>query len=158
LAGSATTVAYAYTKKRLFGDEDRIFDASPFLPKELPRHNFVHAAALMRREAFNRVGGYNTRFALGREDHELWVRMLDCGLTGVFVPKPLLRYRRHGKTRGQLSPIALEELSWRLRLTFPRLYWRELIRHPATAVRWLVRLRRELDRPHAQANLNPGGA
>jgi len=143
------TVAYAYTQMRLFGDENGIFESGPFSRRRAREGNLVHASALMRREAFDLAGGYDPRFALGHEDHELWVRMLDRGLTGVFVAEPLLRYRRHSGARNILSDLQLEELDWRVRLMYPRLYWRVYLRRPIRALKWRARLKPTLARPLA---------
>jgi glycosyltransferase involved in cell wall biosynthesis len=151
LDGAGARVAYAYTQMRLFGDENWVFEAIPFHRNTLLERNYIHASALIRRAAFDEVGGFNARFALGHEDHELWVRMVHYGYTGVYVPAPLLRYRRHGRTRDRVAKERLEEITWRLHLTYPRFYWREYVRHPLSAARWYRRLGAEIGRPEPWA-------
>jgi glycosyltransferase involved in cell wall biosynthesis len=142
LCASPPRVAYAYTKMRLFGLESGIFEANPFDRRLLLELNYVHASALMRRRAFDEIGGWSTAWSIGYEDHELWVRMLSRGYEGVFVPEPLLRYRRHGPSRNELSPEQLDKLHWKLILSQPRLYWRKLARHPLRAA-WSALTERE---------------
>jgi glycosyltransferase involved in cell wall biosynthesis len=147
LASAPRRVAYAYTHMRMFGTEERIFEAHPFSAQRLIAGNFIHVSALMRRDVFLAIGGYNPRFALGWEDYELWVRMLDRGYTGVLVPEPLLHYRQHGQNRNRLSEQQLDELRWRIRLSYPRSSVSQILRHPVAAARWALRLRGRLGQP-----------
>jgi GT2 family glycosyltransferase len=127
-------VAYAYTAMRLFGLEDRIDHAKAFSPKALIRGPFVNASAIMRTPVFREAGGFDPTWTMGYEDHEFWVRLLHRGFHGAWVPQPLLRYRKHGLSRNTLDAEQLNALRWRLRVTYPRLFWGKLVRHP---FRWL---------------------
>jgi glycosyltransferase involved in cell wall biosynthesis len=63
----------------------------------LYRHN-IGSAALIRREMFEDVGGYDAAFA-GYEDWDFWLQALERGWRGQRVEKVTLLYRRHGSTR-----------------------------------------------------------
>jgi glycosyltransferase involved in cell wall biosynthesis len=141
LLASPPSVGYAYTKMRLFGRENMIFEARPFDASRLLVQNFVHVAALMRRRHFDEVGGWNPAWSVGYEDHELWVRLLSHGYEGVFVPEPLLRYRRHGPSRNDLPPAKARQIHWKLMISYPRLCWRTIARHPLHAIRAVIRER-----------------
>lgn len=131
LSAAPSSVAYVYTTMRLFGTEHGIFESRAFSRSFLLRHgNFIHASALMRRAVFDRAGGFDPSWALGYEDYELYVRMLHLGYTGVLLDEPLLRYRRHDQSRNVLSDEQLESLMSRLTCSYPRLFWRRLLRHP----------------------------
>jgi glycosyltransferase involved in cell wall biosynthesis len=79
---------------------------------------FVHSAVTMRREAFDRAGGYRPAFYA--EDLDLWLRIgTEWQLANL--PQPVVRYRLHGD---QLTARGLERqslsafgarLSWRAR-------------------------------------------
>jgi len=141
LRAAPSSVAYAYTQMQHFGAENSLFASQPFDPEKLLRGNFVNASALMRREVFEEVGGYNPRFSLGHEDYELWAHMLARGYTGVFVPEPLLRYRRHpGPSRNVLSPEDLLRLYFDIAIQHPRLFWWQLAQSPRQALLALVRM------------------
>ena len=148
LAVSGPTVAYAYTQMRLFGEEEGIFASRPFDARAMLRERFVHGAALLRRASFDEVGGFDPAWRNGLEDYELWIRLLDRGYTGTFVSEPLLRYRRHGPSRNDLAPETIRSLLWRLKVSYPRLFWRDILRHPARAARALRARVRTLDRGH----------
>jgi GT2 family glycosyltransferase len=139
LRAAPAAVAYAYTQMQLFGREETLFASRPFDPKLLLDHNFINCSALVRRSAFEAVGGWNPSFRVGYEDHELWVRMLARGHHGVFVPEPLLRYRRHHPSRNDLSDDQLDRLHVKLMLSQPRLYWRKILTHPVRVARGLLR-------------------
>ena len=96
----------------------------------------------MRRTAFEEAGGWNPTFSLGYEDHELWVRMLARGYTGVLVPEPLLRYRRHGPSRNDLRSDQLAALHYDIAVRHPRLYWLELLLRPHRSLPAAYRLLR----------------
>jgi glycosyltransferase involved in cell wall biosynthesis len=77
-----------------FGDETWTWTpVSCDLPALLAR-NTVNGAALVRREAFAAVGGYDESMREGCEDWDLWLRLVERGLCGVIVPEILFEYRR----------------------------------------------------------------
>ena len=129
-------VAYAYTAMQLFGLEERLFPSQSFDKKALLQGNYIHASVLIRSEVFWAAGGFDSTWTLGYEDYELWVRLLANGFHGVLIPEPLLLYRRHGLSRNNLNADEIRKLRWRLRLTFPRFYWRYLLREPSRALQY----------------------
>ena len=56
------------------------------------QNGFGSATALIRREAFDRLGGYTEAFGVGHEDYELYVRALQAGLRMEVCPAPLFLY------------------------------------------------------------------
>jgi CMP-N-acetylneuraminic acid synthetase/GT2 family glycosyltransferase len=55
------------------------------------------AGALVRRDAFDRIGLYDE--AVARQDgHELWLKLARSGLATRHVPIPLFYYRQHGES------------------------------------------------------------
>jgi glycosyltransferase involved in cell wall biosynthesis len=75
--------------------------------------NSVPSCCLIRREAFDRAGGYSTRFE-PTEDGELWTKIAECGYGVVCAsPKPLLVYRvgHPSLSRGKSLP---DYKSWHL--------------------------------------------
>lgn len=61
------------------------FDLFPFDPERLRRENYISTMSLIRREAFIGFDEKLQRF----QDWDLWKRMLDRGLTGVWCPERL---------------------------------------------------------------------
>ena len=55
---------------------------------------FCHAACLVKKEAFDKVGGYSVDKKLLRvEDYHLWVKMYDEGYVGLNIAEPLYMMR-----------------------------------------------------------------
>jgi glycosyltransferase involved in cell wall biosynthesis len=81
---------------------------------ELARgQNQVPTCCLIRKEAFDRAGGYKKRFE-PTEDGELWLRIAECGYTiECATPKPLFIYRlgHASLSRGKKLP---DYVSWHL--------------------------------------------
>lgn len=85
----------AYTQLELFGDQVGIGQADVWSRRRFQRGNYVDAMALIRVRSWEQVGGY-THIEGGWEDFDLWCKFLECGMTGLYVPEILCRYRVHG--------------------------------------------------------------
>lgn len=57
--------------------------------------NLHPVTCLVRREAFEAVGGFDESMTEGYEDWEFWVRLSERGYRGVRVAEPLFFWRRH---------------------------------------------------------------
>ena len=80
-------------------------------PEALRPTNLIDAMALIRREAWQQVGGY-THIPDGWEDYDFWCCLIDAGYRGVMCPRVLATYVRHDNsmshrsTYQQLRPIS----------------------------------------------------
>jgi glycosyltransferase involved in cell wall biosynthesis len=75
------------------------------------RHTFPHdnpltVSVMLRRTAFERVGGFDESLHDGLEDYEFWVRLADAGMWGRDVREALVWIRR--KSAGDVSRASLE--------------------------------------------------
>jgi GT2 family glycosyltransferase len=90
---------------------------------------FIGFAHLMRREAFQKVGGYRTLFGFYGEEKELSLRLLEAGYFVAYIPRARVahladpsgrdrvRYLRHvvrSDCLGSLYNDPLPRLAWRL--------------------------------------------
>ena len=98
--------AFAYCDARLFGAESGVMPSRPFSAYLLVRgRNYINGSALTRRAAYLEVGGYPEDLGEGAfDDWDFWLRMVSAGHRGTYVPKPLLRWRRH--ERGSKDPTS----------------------------------------------------
>lgn len=88
-------LGFAYGLMRFFGAWDGVVKLPPYDPyRLLYRHN-IGATALVHRELFEDVGGFDPAFA-GYEDWEFWLGALERGWRGRRVEEVTLLYRRHG--------------------------------------------------------------
>lgn len=114
-------VGFVYTGWRYVGSVSGVDHARAFDARSLLFGNYVHAASLTRRSAYEQVGGFDATFSDHYEDWALWVAMVQAGWKGVAVDEPLHRYRRHDWP--SRNPRSMRALQWaRLRLA---------LRHPA---------------------------
>jgi glycosyltransferase involved in cell wall biosynthesis len=79
-----------------FGDEQGVWRPERCdLPALLDR-NTVNGAALVRRAAYDAVGGFDESFRAGCEDWDFWLMLVERGYRGTILPEVLFYYRRRG--------------------------------------------------------------
>jgi glycosyltransferase involved in cell wall biosynthesis len=92
------TLGFSYGIMRFIGGWEGVMKMPPYDPYRLLYRHSIGSAALMRRELFEDVGGYDAAFP-GYEDWEFWLQALERGWRGRRVESVTLLYRRHGSTR-----------------------------------------------------------
>ena len=123
--------AFAYPKMRLFGDEDGIYQTYEFeVDRLLFDQNYVPGIAMMRRAAYEQVGGL--RGLVAYEDWDLFLSFAEHGWTGVLVPEVLYEWRRHGAARNHVGLGTRLRLRGQVLVGHPRL----LARRAHMAVPW----------------------
>jgi len=88
--------AFVHCWSELFGDQHAVWVTRPYNPYQQLLSNGLVGCVLLRREAWEAVGGYADDLTSGNEDWDLWLRLLGAGWDQVEVPRPLFRYRKHG--------------------------------------------------------------
>jgi len=128
ILGNNTTVGFVYTDIQHFGMANNLFPLPDF-----NAHTVVHidniccVCSLVRREVWEKVGGYNVNMKEGYEDWDFWVGCIEKGWKGHRIPEPLFMYR---KTRSSMLGDAnkkREKLIARIILNHPSLYGEERI-------------------------------
>lgn len=89
------------------------------------------SAAVVRREAFCAVGGFDPRLS-GYEDDDLFLRLFRAGWHNAYLSEPLTRYRRH------TSSSSFSERMWKSREIFAGKLIESYPDNPELA-RWFVR-------------------
>jgi glycosyltransferase involved in cell wall biosynthesis len=110
--------SFAYCAARLFGAESGVAPARPFSAFSLVRgRNYVNGSALTRRADYLDAGGYPEDLGEGAfDDWDFWLTMVERGHRGTYVPKALLRWRRHeGGSKNPASRGATEVETARIR-------------------------------------------
>lgn len=87
-------LAFASHWFRAFGEETWEWTPTDCTLATLLRENTVNGAALLRRDVFESLGGFDESFTDGCEDWELWIRATAAGYAGTIIPEFLFRYRR----------------------------------------------------------------
>ncbi len=118
---------FAHCWARLFGDIDAYWVPRPFNRFQLLFENSVIGCVLLRRRAWEAVGGYDPTMRSGNEDWELWVRLTTADWDQVEVRRPLFRYRKHGISMSVETESRFEEGLDAVRLRHPDLYAPEAV-------------------------------
>jgi len=106
---SAPDAAFAHCWAELFGDVEVVWATRPWNRYQILVANSVVGCVLLRRIAWEDVGGYDPTMVSGNEDWELWVRLAIAGWSAVDVPEPLFRYRKHGVSMSVDTEARYEE-------------------------------------------------
>ena len=108
LAAFADAPALAFVSHwlRAFGDEQWEWTPTDCGFPALLQSNAINGAALMRRQMFDRLGGFDETMTDGCEDWEFWIRAVAQGFSGVIVPEFLFRYRRRADSMSRVMEDA----------------------------------------------------
>lgn len=88
-------LGFTYGRTRFFGDLTGELTLPPYSPYRLLYRSLVGATSLLRREAFEDVGGFDP--GVGEyEDWDFYLGLLGRGWEGERVDEVTLLYRRHG--------------------------------------------------------------
>lgn len=87
-------IAFASHWLRTFGDEVWEWKPQRCDLGALADANTINGAALMRRECFEVVGGFDEEMRDGCEDWDFWLSAVEAGLRGTIIPDILYEYRR----------------------------------------------------------------
>ncbi len=87
-------VGVVYGDRREFGLRDGVVDVPPFDLSRLLAYNVIDACAVVRRSAWEAVGGYDTTAPVaGWEDWDLWLAVAEAGWSFHHLPVPGFEYR-----------------------------------------------------------------
>jgi glycosyltransferase involved in cell wall biosynthesis len=114
--------AFAYTSYKVFGTRNYTEHPGTFNLYKLLDRNFLSYAALIRKEEWERAGGYDDSMRLGYEDWELWLRLASRGRYGCNVSQVLFRYRKHGSSLYDVALAHHQQIFGYIQGRHPKLY------------------------------------
>jgi glycosyltransferase involved in cell wall biosynthesis len=85
------------TYTQAFGATNETWSYADYNARELIRNNMIITAAMFRKSAWERVGGYKT--GIGYEDWEYWINLAEHGYFGKTIPEALFHYRTAANSR-----------------------------------------------------------
>lgn len=97
LADRAPEVSHAFCQEQLVELGTGVWRVPEWDPILLLVTNLHPVTTLIRREAFERVGGFDETLTQGYEDWDFWIRLSGLGYRGVRVREPLFVWRRHSE-------------------------------------------------------------
>ena len=89
-------------------DQRSLVSTAAWQRERLCRGNVVDAMAMVRRSAWQSVGGY-THIEGGWEDYDFWCKLIDAGFYGLQCPQVLGVYRSHSESMSHTATNS----SWR---------------------------------------------
>ena len=90
-ACSEADVVYSECNEEGF---NKTWKTREFKFEDVKKENYIPVTALVRRSAFEKVGGFKEKPYPG-EDQWLWIRMYEAGCHLVYVPQETWTYRKH---------------------------------------------------------------
>ena len=88
---------FAYFDYRVFGDRNYIEYPGEYNLYRLLNENFMAHCILVRREAWEDVGGYDEWLRWSYEDWDFSLHLGEKGWYGHYIPRTLFAYRTHGR-------------------------------------------------------------
>jgi glycosyltransferase involved in cell wall biosynthesis len=110
-------------------------DGTPQLKRSMPAHHaeiqnalvwrnpIIHPSVMMRKTAFEQLGGYDTNMPLN-QDYDLWMRANKQGMKLENLPSPLIKWRRSKNAMG--------------RRRFKRMRWDIIVKTRYLRENWLL--------------------
>jgi len=99
-----------YVDSQMFGDQIGRWSIGPYDFKQLCRVNMFNYCVLLRREAFDQVGGFDEENFGYYEDWELWIRLGKHRWDAIQLYEPLFFYQSHYSTSLMSSSKRLDKI------------------------------------------------
>lgn len=119
--------SFAYATLEAFGTDPGLRSSRGWYVPWLCEANYIDAQAMLRRDTWERHGGYrHDDRVYGWEDWDLWLRLAQAGEHGVHVPQMLGRYRTQAASMISITDLAAPDMRAELVERYPTLPWPEL--------------------------------
>ncbi|MBP8937033.1 MAG: glycosyltransferase [Agrobacterium sp.] len=103
-----SAAAFSFSMLEVFAGRSGVIGTRIFDAGLMAEGNYIDAMAMIRRSALEAVDGYRP-MQYGWEDYELWLRLIERGMTGIQVPELLGRYRSHGNSMSNTTTAGNSE-------------------------------------------------
>lgn len=118
---AAPRAAVAWGNVRIFGAfELELRPAASLDPWKLTFVSEIPGTSLVRRDALMAAGGWSLDRVY--EDWDLWLSFAERGFEGVYVPKPMLRYRRHSQRMAGSGIAMFDDIAAEVRYRHAQLF------------------------------------
>jgi GT2 family glycosyltransferase len=133
-------VSFVYSDAGHLGTKQGVAHGRPFSARALAKKNFIHTGVLIKREAFEAVGGYPHLTSRVAEDWDLLLSLAEHGHRGLYVPRALLDRREQGGSgRNSAEPGEYNRLREDMNRRHPRLDPMGRLRCVRAWRRWVFR-------------------
>ncbi len=102
---SRPEVRVAYTQWKFFGAKKHFIRLNYHTYKDEVLSNQIHVSAMLRKEDFDRCGGFDTQMTHGLEDWEFWIRAIgqDTPNSVYMHPEALFLYRQKRRSHNTMA-------------------------------------------------------
>jgi len=114
--------AFAHCWALVFGDYEAVWATRPFNRYQILLSNSVVGCVMLRKSAWEAVGGYDESMLDGNEDWDLWIRLTEAGFGNRQIRESLFRYRKHGVTMSVQTEARYEAALAALTLRLSEVY------------------------------------
>ncbi len=114
-------LGFSFGTMRFFGDWEGALTMPDYDPYGLLFRHTIGSTALMRRQVFADIGGYDSSFG-GYEDWDFWLGALRHGWRGRRIDAETVLYRRHGASRHFAARARYRSTFRQLRSKYRELY------------------------------------
>lgn len=91
---NSDNLGIVYCEAELFGDINEKWDLPIYSFPEILLRNVIFSSAMFRKADWVETGGYNPNMALGWEDYDFWLSIIQKGKAVYRIPEVLFFYRQ----------------------------------------------------------------
>ena len=121
-------LGFVYPYVHFFGNEDYVWENQEYNFYDLLWTNHPTLSALIRKKAWEEIGGYDENMKDGNEDWEFWIHLGKHGWFGKLLCEPLFNYRRHGESMLSGTELKYGSIVRYIRSKHKDLYEKESLR------------------------------
>ena len=122
-------LGFVYTYVNYFGNEDFVWKNQEYNFYDLLWANHPSVCSLIRKKAWEEIGGFDEAMKDGYEDWEFWIRLGKHGWFGKVIREPLYNYRRHVQSMISNSILKHDSIVRYIRNTHRDLYEEKSLKH-----------------------------
>ena len=110
----------------MYGDQLDLVSCIPWDVDRLTLRNYIDAMALVRKSAWQEVGGYDSAADKmgGWDDYDFWLHLAAEGHRGEFIANFIGRYRAHNSSWQSTVNLDTDTLMTFFRNKYPQLPWK----------------------------------
>lgn len=94
-------LGFVYTDTKFFENFNAVLPRQEYDFHNLLQRNYVVVSSLIRKTAWEEVGGYDETMRNGYEDWEFFIHLGKKGWFGKVIKEPLFLYREHGNSKNK---------------------------------------------------------
>ncbi len=103
-------LGFVYVDQLYFGDTNKYHNLPEYDFEKLCNNNYIGYCSLIRREAFDQVGGYDSENWGYYEDWDLWIRLGLAARSGKHLAELLFFYNHHSSSSLSLYSLRLDPI------------------------------------------------